>query len=305
MITDIQVTPRRIGTIRTVVGESPCWDADQNCLYLVDIIGRKLVRMDPETVEETIWEIPDFPTAVALSDDPNQLVLTCAGGVLLFDLVTGSLLPFAAPERANTDNRLNEAKPDPMGHLWVGSMQTNLNPDGTMRAMDRDAGAVFRLDGKGRHTQMTEADFGITNTMAWDRARGRFYVGDTLADSIYRYDVDDQTAALGPRSVHASQSGPGLPDGSALDRAGALWNCRYGGGCILQIDAEGDTVGRIDLPATNITDCTFGGPDLRTLYVTTAMNGLSQTTCAENPFEGSVMAFEMEVSGIPEAKVSL
>lgn len=297
------VTPRILSDARLVVGESPFWDAPSARLLCVDIIGRQLLRMDPQNEDLETWRFDDFPTAVCLSDKPDHAALTCAGGIVLFDLNSGQSMPFSAPEADVPGNRLNEAKADPGGRLWVGSMQTNLNPDGSMRDMNRSSGAVHRIGPDGKSEQLTDRSFGITNTMAWDMARSRFYVGDSLADIIYCYDYDDATGGIINKQVFCENAGPGVPDGSCLDADGFLWNCRYAGGCILRIAPDGAVDQIIHLPATNITDCTFGGSDLSTLFVTSATNGLTVASISENPYEGAVMAFEPGVRGRAENRV--
>src|SRR5437667_8070381 len=62
----------------------------------------------------------------------------------------------------------------------------------------------------------------------------------------------------------------GLPDGSTVDSAGYLWNCRFFGGCIVRVAPDGQIDRVVEMPVKNITTCTFGGPDRKTLYVTTA-----------------------------------
>ncbi|MCY1295284.1 6-deoxy-6-sulfogluconolactonase [compost metagenome] len=86
----------------------------------------------------------------------------------------------------------------------------------------------------------------------------------------------------------------GSPDGSAIDSEGFLWNCRYGGRCIARIAPDGSLAEAIDMPVTNVTTCTFGGADLKTLYITTAGSG------PEERLAGSLYAMRVEVAGLPE-----
>ncbi|MCY1248171.1 hypothetical protein D9M72_615700 [compost metagenome] len=48
------------------------------------------------------------------------------------------------------------------------------------------------------------------------------------------------------------------------------------------------------MPVTNVTTCTFGGADLKTLYITTAGSG------PEERLAGSLYAMRVEVAGLPE-----
>jgi len=176
-------------------------------------------------------------------------------------------------------------------------MQTNLNADGSMREMTRNSGALYRVDNAGSTRRFSGHEFGISNTMAWDTERGRFYFADTLAQTIYSYDFDSVSGDIANRRTFAHTPDHGYPDGSCLDSEGYLWNCRYGGGCVLRYAPDGRIDRVLDLPATNITACTFGGADLSTLYVTSAANELD-AEAMQNPFEGALMAVDVGVSGL-------
>ena len=88
------------------------------------------------------------------------------------------------------DNRLNEGRVGPDGAFWVGTMQNNLNPDGSPKEISRNSGAIYRVAPDGRTTQMTPREFGIVNTLAWT-TDGRLLSADTVRNEIYAYDVRD------------------------------------------------------------------------------------------------------------------
>ncbi len=126
------------------------------------------------------------------------------------------------------------------------------------------------------------------------RTAAAFYFADTLANAIYVYDYAD--GAISDERVFQAGFARGAPDGSAIDSAGCLWNCRFGGGCILRLARDGSIDGVIEMPVQNITTCTFGGPELRTLFITTA----SIVSPPGNRLGGSLFALEVEVPGMPE-----
>lgn len=279
-----------------VIGESPVWDDRTNCLLWVDILGRKIKRFDPATQILDVWDTLDFPTAVALSGDSERPIVAFASEVAWFDLRSSETERLATLSDEPEGNRLNEGAVSPCGAFWVGTMQTNFNPDGTMREMDRHSGALYRIDSNGVDERLTDHAYGISNTMAWDVDRGRFYFGDTLKQTIYLFDYDAASGEIANQRVFAHTPEYGFPDGSCLDEDGFLWNCRYAGGCLLRYAPNGRIDRKIDLPATNITACTFGGPDLGTLYVTTAANELREAVL-QNPHEGALLALEVGVNG--------
>ena len=179
-------------------------------------------------------------------------------------------------------------------------MQANLNPDGSEKKMTADTGRIYRIDPDGTCT-VADPDhaYGISNTMAW-RDDGTFLFADTLADTIYSYDYDAASGAIANRSVYAALPGRGYPDGSTLDAEGYLWNARFGGSCLIRFAPDGSIDRVVDLPITNPTSCTFGGDDLRTLFVTSARFTLSDQALADNPREGALLALDVGVAGLPE-----
>jgi sugar lactone lactonase YvrE len=84
----------------------------------------------------------------------------------------------------------------------------------------------------------------------------------------------------------------GWPDGSTLDAEGCLWVAFFGGWCVRQYSPDGLLLQEVRLPCANVTKVAFGGPDLRTAYVTTARKGLDAGALAAQPLAGSLFAFD-------------
>jgi sugar lactone lactonase YvrE len=181
-------------------------------------------------------------------------------------------------------------------------MQNNLNPDGSPKDMDRNAGAVYRIDPSGAVTQLTPNEYGITNTMGWTRDN-RFLFADTLANEIYAFDYDPDTKRIANRKTIVAGFERGLPDGSCLDADDNLWNCRVAGGAaVAQFTAGGELRNLVELPVSWPTSCTFGGTGLSTLYVTSARFTMTAEHLAAHPLEGSMVAVETGFRGRPEHK---
>ncbi len=282
------------------VGESAVWSQTEKALYWVDIIDKTVQRLEIATGRHDSWQMPDFPTAVALRER-NGLLIAMARSVRLFDLDREPEI-FVVPEPEILGNRLNEGRCDPQGRFWVGSMQTNLNPDGSEKEMTADTGRIYRV-GPDAACTLADADhvYGISNTMAW-RSDGAFLFADSLADTIYRFDYDAESGSIANRVVYAKAPGRGLPDGSTLDADGYLWNARFGGSCIIRFAPDGNIDRIVELPVTNPTSCTFGGDDLRTLFVTSARFTLSEQALVSNPREGGLLALDVGVAGTPEPR---
>ena len=173
-------------------------------------------------------------------------------------------------------------------------MRNNINPDKSSAETGGTDGILYRLDPDGTISEW-KSNLGVSNTVAWSPDRTRFYFGDSLANSVRCYDYNVIDGSIAGERPFLEGFSRGLPDGSTVDADGYLWNCRYYGGCIVRVAPDGaiDTV--VEMPASNVTTCTFGGDDLRTLYVTSAA---AETQGEE--LAGGLFAIETDVCGQPE-----
>lgn len=283
------------------VAEGPYWDEAKGCLFWVDIIGKTIHAFAPETGKAQQWASDDFPTALALSKRGDNALVALASGILWLDLSTGAFTPFASPDPM-VGNRLNEGKCDPQGRFWTGSMQTNLNADGSGRDMDRNSGALFRVDPDGSTSRHTQHEFGISNTLAWAPDGKTFYFGDSIRNVIFAYDWHADEGMISNPRVHLEGFERGAPDGSAIDEDGCLWNARFGGSCVVRITPTGTIDQVVELPVTNPTSCTFGGHDRKVLYITSAQFTLSDAQLAANPLEGAVLASAVSIAGLADTR---
>ena len=291
---------RQILEGRDRVGESVVWDTERQCLFWVDIVGRAIRRYDPATGDEQRWDVPEFPTSIGLRTDGGA-ILGLTRRVVLWDF-DNRFETFAIPEPDLPENRLNEGRVAPDGSFWVGTMQSNLMPDGSPTAQTRKGGRYYRIDAAGSVSLLSDDLYGITNTMIW-LPDGRFVTADTPDNALYAYDIGSSGRSLINRRAFSTPFDRGLPDGSCMDTAGGVWTCRVVGGHALTRTLPNGSVDRvIDLPCSWPTSCTFGGPDLQTLYITSARFTMSDAHLAANPHEGGLFAFEPGICGEPEAR---
>lgn len=276
-----------------IVGESAVWSERRGQLLWVDIVGRRIHALAPDTGDHKAWQTADLVTSIGLRRDGGAVV-GFRRQVALWDF--GDQFEMLAEiEPDLPDNRLNEGRVGPDGAFWVGTMQDNIAADGQPKPMDRNSGAFYRVRADGKVDRLTDREMGICNTMAWT-ADGRFLCADTLANQLYSYRWDGET--LRDRRSFATHE-RGLPDGSALDTEGCLWNARVGGGCVVRFSPEGEVLEVIDLPCSAPTSCAFGGPDLKTLFVTSARFGLPDAR-KDDLDEGALFAFKTDTPGLPE-----
>jgi sugar lactone lactonase YvrE len=281
-----------------IVGESVVYDDRQNALVWVDIGGKRIHRLGLSSKNHELWETPEFPTSIGLRRDGGAIV-GLTSRVALWDF-GGDFRTLAIPEPDLPDNRLDEGRVAPDGSFWVGTMQNNLNPDGSPKDMTRNSGAIYRIAPDGAVTQLSPRDYGISNTMAWT-SDGRFLFADTLQNTIFSFALRD--GRLGERSIFHGPLERGFPDGSCLDRFGRLWNCRVAGGsAIARFSAAGNFEGYVELPCAWPTSCAFGGPGLDRLYVTSARFTMSAKHLSAHPLEGCLFELDVGPLGNPEAR---
>ncbi|MBV8108050.1 MAG: SMP-30/gluconolactonase/LRE family protein [Hyphomicrobiales bacterium] len=288
--------PRLIFAAADVVGESAVYDERRDALVWVDIGGKRIHRLYLSGSRHEVWPAPDFPTSIGLRADGGAVV-GLRDRVALWDF-GGEFRTLAIVEPDLPDNRLNEGRVGPDGAFWAGTMQNNLEPDGAPKAMTRDSGAIYRIDGEGRVSQLTPREFGIANTMAWTDDE-RFLTADTTRNAIYAYDF--RAGALLNKRLFATPLDRGAPDGSCLDTDGFLWNCRVAGGaCLARFRPHGELDRLVELPCTWPTSCVFGGPGFATLYVTSARFTMTAEHIAAHPEEGALFAVDASTHGRPE-----
>jgi sugar lactone lactonase YvrE len=276
---------------RFALAEGPFWDLPGQALYFVDIAGHLACRLDATGLRR--WQL-EQPVSAFLPTTCGDALVTLPDGVYRLDLAPSTdrtVLRLFSKVDPVDGNRANEARCDPHGRLWLGTMQNNLGPNGEDIPVTRDSGALFRVAPGPRVAPMLEG-LGIPNTLEWS-ADGRYlYHADSKAGQLYCYHLTPE-GEPGKREPWAAQ-GPGVPDGSALDSEGYLWNARWGGGCLLRFAPDGRIDRHIDVPVSHPTSCVFGGPDLRTLYVTSAIPAQGRT-----PLDGAVLYANVEVTGRP------
>lgn len=277
-----------------MVGESIVWDRTRGRLVWVDIIGRRVQAFDPASGMRQIWPTARRPTSIGLRADRGA-ILGMERHICLWDWQSVPI-PVVEVEPQLPANRLNEGVVGPDGAFWVGTMQNNINDDDSPRDISADTGSIYRYTAEGGLRQVSNDRFGITNTFAFP-SRGELLTADTLANTIFSYQIGPEGQLSGRRLV-MSGFPRGLPDGSCLDAEGRLWTARVAGGsCLTRLSADGRVDKVVELPCSWPTSCTFGGPDLATLYVTSARFTLTADQLAANPQEGGLFALNPDVQG--------
>ncbi len=272
------------------LGEGPVWDEKKEKLYWVDILSGLFNEYDPNKKTNKSYEIGEHIGA-AVPREKGGFILDKKSGFATFDPDSGKVTPIIDPEKDKPGNRFNDGKCDPLGRFWAGTMAYDLTKGaGNLYCMSEGFKLEKKLDG-----------ITISNGLAWNKAADRFYHIDSPTGNIYAYQYENKTGKLSGRQIirHISDD-IGFPDGMTIDREDKLWVAIYGGGRVLRIDPEsGKTLLEIQLPVPKITSCTFGGPDLNELYITTCREYMSEEDIQQAPLSGSLFKVKLPFNGWP------
>jgi sugar lactone lactonase YvrE len=270
------------------LAEGPVWDPARRLLRWVDILPGNVHALDPATGTHTWFGAGDPVGTVGLTRD-GGLVLALVDGFAFADHDGQNLtrLPGFTVDRATV--RFNDGKPDPWGNFCAGTM-----------AWDEQGGppcALYRLTPDGTVTELVQ-DVALSNGLDWSDDRRLFYYADSYAGGVDLFDTDPDTGALFARRRFITID-EGLPDGLTLDAEGCVWLAAWGTGELRRYTPAGDLDTVVRLPARQVTSAAFGGPDLATLYITTARENFTEADRQQEPHAGDIFACTPSVPGRP------
>ena len=275
---------------RASLGECAQWNVAEQALYWVDINAPTLNRFDPANGRNVAMPMPASIGCYAFRDR-GGFVVALRDGIWFADAAGKLTRKVADAPYAPAHHRFNDGRCDRQGRFFAGVMDES-------RA--GNTGALWRLDADLAFTHVL-GDMMISNGLAWSPDGRTMYHADTPTQTVRAYDYDVASGAPANARVFARWSAEGeRPDGATVDADGCYWSAFYRGGRVVRISPRGEVLAAYPLPAMCPTMCALGGPDLRTLYVTTARQERSDDELARLPQSGGLFAMRVDAPGLPE-----
>jgi D-xylono/L-arabinono-1,4-lactonase len=275
--------PEVVADCACAVGENPLWNVTERKLFWTDITAGFLYHYDPTEGTHARFYTGRPVGGFTHQQDGSLLLFKDRGTITLWngpdEITVVSEIP------AERELRFNDVIADPIGRIFCGTYTQGRK------------GRLYRLDTEGTLTMILD-EIGCSNGMAFTLDRSGFFYTDSFAHSIYRFDFDESTGDILHKTIFYSvPEGHGFPDGCTVDSQDHLWFALWGGAVIVRLDPKGRVAATIPMPAQNITSLTFGGEDLKDIYVTSE-GGISRTD--SDPRAGALFRIRSRISGRPE-----
>lgn len=272
------------------LGEGPLWHPLRETLFWFDITGRRMYARGADGPQ--LWQFDEMHSAAGWIDT-GTLLLASETGLWRFDLAQGTRHAVCALEADNPVTRSNDGRADPQGGFWIGTMGKNA---------EARAGAIWRWY---RGTLRCLFDgITISNAISFAPDGRSACFCDTVTRQVMRVALDAEGWPDGPPRIYLDLRAEKLnPDGAVIDAAGAMWLAQWGASRVACYDPHGTFVRAYDIPAPHASCPAFGGPDLNTLFVTSALQGMDAVARANAPLSGQTFAIPSDTKGQREHRV--
>jgi sugar lactone lactonase YvrE len=273
------------------LGECALWSVADQALWWVDINAPSLNRFDPATGSNRAIPMPAPIGCFAFRPRDGGFVLALKDGIWFADSNGRPTRRIAEAPYDPSFHRFNDGRCDRQGRFYAGYMNTN---------RDANTAALYRLDTDLAFTKVLD-DMMISNGLAWSPDGRTMYHADTPTRTVRAFDYDIATGMpSNPRTFAQWTEEGDRPDGCTVDSEGCYWSAFYRGGKVVRVSPQGRVLAQFPIPAMCPTMCALGGPDLRTLYVTSARQQRDADELARLPQSGGIFAMRVDVPGVPE-----
>lgn len=269
------------------LGEGAFWHPLRKQFFWFDILGKRLLtRLDGA---EQVWDFDECVSAAGWVDR-DRLIMASASALWQFNIETGKREKLVALEADNPSTRSNDGRADPFGGFWIGTMGFNAEPN---------AGAIYRYYRGELRTLFN--DITISNAICFAPDGRSAFFTDTKDGRVMRVGLDADGWPVGSPEVFLDLSDEEFgSDGAVIDANGNFWNAQWGASRVACYAPDGQFVRAYAVPTPQASCPAFGGPDLTTLFVTTAAEGIENDAMA-----GKTFSFQTDTTGQTEHQVVL
>ncbi len=286
--------PKPLWKIRCTLGEGTLWVSEHNSIYFVDIKKKKICSFNIKNKKKKIFKVNKEIGFIAHIKD-HIFILGLQGELRIQNLKTKKILKSIKIEPNLKLNRINDGKTDPAGNLWFGTM------DNLERKIEK--GSLYKLD-KNFKLTIVDKNYRITNGPAFID-QYNFYHTDSAKKNIYKIKINKNNKLISKKIFKKFSIKDGAPDGMTLDKNKNLWVAHFHGACISVFNQKAKLIHRIQFPAKNITNCTFGDKNTKELYVSTATKGMSKADLRKFRYSGFFFSVKTNVRGVLQKKFIL
>ena len=258
------------------LGESPLWDHRKKSLFWLDSDKGLIHSFETSSQVSETYSLGKKVGCIALHES-HDFILATESGLSFWNPDSNHEQQFLEFNHSDQATLFNDGKVDPLGRFWIGTK----GPKGlsNLYLLEKD--------------DLIVKFFNLTtcNGLDWALDGSLFYHTDSQENTIYRYDIDLQSAELSNRTTFFKTE-RGTPDGLTLDKDGNIWTAIWDGWHVLQLSPAGEVLTEVSVPVQRPTSVAFGGDDLRKLFITSASVGLMPEERAEQPYAGDLFMIE-------------
>tara|TARA_B100000900_G_scaffold397331_1_gene397542 strand:- start:898 stop:1845 length:948 start_codon:yes stop_codon:yes gene_type:complete len=286
--------PKVLWKSNCTLGEGSLWVKEHNSIYFVDIKKKNIHILNIKSKKKRNIKL-EKQIGFLAHIKQNIFILGLQGELRIINLKTKRTIKTITIEKKLLNNRINDGKTDPKGRLWFGTMD-NLERNiktGSLYCLDRD----LKL-------HLVDKNYSITNGPAFIN-ENIFFHTDSREKKIYKIKINKKFKIIKKKIFIKFNSKDGSPDGMTLDRSHNLWVAHFGGSKLSVFNKKGKLKHSVNLPAKNITNCTFGGKNHSEIFITSAKKSMSKLELQKYVFSGSLFSVKSNMRGFIQKRFIL
>ena len=278
--------PKVLWKLNCILGEGTLWVKEHNSIYFVDIKKKRIHILNIKNQKrKTIYLNKQIGFLAHIKK--NIFILGLERELRIIDLKSKKIIKSIKIENNLPKNRINDGKTDHKGRLWFGTMD---NPERSIKK-----GSLYCLD-ENLNLRKVDSNYFITNGPAF-LDDNNFYHTDSRSKVIYKIKINKSFKIIKKKIFVKLKTDEGSPDGMTLDNKKNLWVCHFNGACISVFNKNGTKIHKINFPAKNITNCTFGGKNNKELFVSSATKSMLRKDYKKYRYSGSFFSIKTNMSG--------